>query len=76
MLAKIKVFVGSKKSEIIKKSEDSFEVRVKEKAERGLANKAVAIMLAAYFKIQISKIRLIGGGHQRNKIFSIKVDSG
>ncbi len=58
---------------IIKKSEDGFEVKVKEKAERGLANRAVVIMLATYFKTLPSRIRLIKGVHQRNKIFDIKV---
>ena len=72
MLIKVKVFVGSKKAGVIKKSEDSFEVRVKEKAERGLANKAVIIALASFLKISPSKIRLVRGVKQRNKIMEIR----
>jgi uncharacterized protein YggU (UPF0235/DUF167 family) len=34
MLIKVKVFPGCKKYEILKKKDDEFEVRVKEKAER------------------------------------------
>ena len=71
MLIKVKVFAGSKKIGIIKKSESSFDVKVKEKAERGLANKAVVSALATYFKIPTSKIRLARGAKQRNKIFEI-----
>jgi uncharacterized protein (TIGR00251 family) len=72
MLIKVKVFPGSKKDEILKKKDDEFEVRVKEKAKEGMANKAVIKALANYFKIDESKIRLIKGFKERNKIFEIK----
>lgn len=71
MLIKIKVFPGSKREEIIKKSEGNFEVRIKEKPERGLANRGVIKILSAYFKIPKSKVRLIKGFKQRNKILKI-----
>jgi len=71
MLIKVKVFPSSKKEEIIKKSEDSFEVKVKEKPERGLANREVIRIISAYFKIPKSKVRLIKGFKERNKIFKI-----
>lgn len=72
MLIKVKVFPNSKKEEIIKKSEDSFEVKVKAKPEKGMANKEVVKLLSVYFKIPESKIRLIKGFKKRNKIFEIK----
>jgi uncharacterized protein (TIGR00251 family) len=71
MLIKVKVFPGSKKEEIIKKSRDSFEIKVKEKPIKGLANKEVIKNLVSYFKIPESKVRLIKGFRQRNKIFNI-----
>jgi len=71
MLIKVKVFPGSKKEEIIKKSEDVFEIRVKEKPERGMANRGVVRILSAYFNIPESKLRLIKGFKERNKIFKI-----
>jgi len=71
MLIKIKVFPKSKKEEIIKKSEDSFEIKVKERPERGLANKGVVRIIASHFKIPESKIRLIKGFKEKNKIFEI-----
>jgi uncharacterized protein YggU (UPF0235/DUF167 family) len=71
MLIKVKVFPNSKKEEIIKKSEASFEIRVKEKPERGLANKATIRILSSYFNISESKIRLIKGFKEKNKIFEI-----
>ena len=71
MHLKIKTHPGSKKLKLIKKAEDSFEVYVKEKAERGLANRAVTAALAAYFKVPASKVRLVKGARSKNKIFEI-----
>ena len=72
MLIKVKVFSESRKEKIIKKSPDSFEVCVKEKPRGGAANLAVCAVLADYFKLDISKVRLIRGGQTRNKIFNIE----
>jgi len=71
MLIKAKVFPNSKKEEIFKKSEDSFEIRVKEKPERGEANKAVIGLLSFFLKIPKGKIRIIKGFKQRNKILKV-----
>jgi uncharacterized protein len=72
MLIKVKVFPNSKKDEIVKRKGDEFEVRVKEKAEQGRANRAVIKVLADYFKIDESRIKLIKVFKERNKIFEIK----
>jgi len=72
ILIKIKVFPCSKKEEIIKKTEDSFEVKVKEKPVRGEANKRVVEVLSLYFKIPKTKVRLVKGFKKRNKIFEIR----
>lgn len=73
MLIKIKVFPCQKEEEVIKKEEDSYEVKVKEKPERGLANKAVLRVLSSYFSVQESKIRIIKGFRERNKIIDINL---
>jgi uncharacterized protein (TIGR00251 family) len=72
MQIKVKVFAGCESDEIVKKKDNEFEVRVKEKAEEGRANRAVIKVLANYFKIDESMIRLIKGFKERNKIFEIK----
>jgi len=72
MLIKVKVFPNSNEGGITKKLEDSFEIRVKEKPVMGRANKEVKRVLASYFGIPESRIRLIKGFKQRNKIFEIK----
>ena len=50
LLIKVKVFPNSKKDEIVKKKDDEFEVKVKEKAEEGRANNAVIKVLANYLR--------------------------
>ena len=71
MLIKVKVFSHSKKRGIIKKSENGFEVRVKVKPLQGQANKEAIKVLAEYFKIPESKVRLIKGFRHTNKVFAI-----
>ncbi|PIU98342.1 hypothetical protein COS61_01955 [Candidatus Wolfebacteria bacterium CG03_land_8_20_14_0_80_40_12] len=71
MLIKVKVFPNSKKEEVIKKSEDSFEIKVKEKPIRGKANEAVVNTLSSFLKVPGGKIKLIKGFKRRNKIFRI-----
>ncbi|MBI2449968.1 MAG: DUF167 domain-containing protein [Candidatus Nealsonbacteria bacterium] len=71
MLIKVKVFPDAGQALVTKKSEDSFEVWVKEKPVRGLANRAVIDALARYFKISPEKIRLIKGFRESSKIFEI-----
>ena len=74
MFLKVKVFPNSKKEEIIKKSEDEFEIKVKEKAEKGRANKKVKEVLARYLNISEEKLILIRGARKRNKVFKIIKD--
>ncbi|RLG10693.1 DUF167 domain-containing protein [Candidatus Pacearchaeota archaeon] len=74
MLIKVKVFPDSKKEEIVKKSNDSFEIKLKEKPIKGLANRKTIAVLASYLKISKSKIRMIKGFKKKNKIFEI-IDS-
>ncbi len=71
MLIRVKVFPNSKKEEIIKKSNDSFRVFVKEKPIKGLANRRVIKVLTCHFNIPQSRIRLIKGFKQKNKIFEV-----
>ncbi len=73
MLVKVKVFPNSKKEEIIKKKEDSFEVKIKQKPIQGQANQAVINVLSLYFNFPEKRIKLVKGFRQRNKIFEILI---
>jgi len=71
MFIKVRVFPNAKKEKIIKKSEDSFDVEVKEKARQNKANKRVTEILSYYFKIPESKLKLVKGFNRKNKIFKL-----
>jgi len=71
MLIKVKVFPNSKKREVIRKSKDNFKIKVKSKPEKGKANREAIRMLSCYLKIPESKIRLVKGFKQPNKIFEV-----
>ena len=71
MLIKVKIFPNSKKEGIVKKTKDSFEIKVREKPMMGRANREAIKVLASYFNIPESDVRLIRGFKQRNKIFKI-----
>lgn len=71
MLIRVKVFPDSKKDEIIKKREDSYEVRVKEKAEQGKASEKVLQILSGFFGVEKNKFRILRGGKERSKVFEI-----
>ncbi len=73
MIIRVKVFPDSKRNEIIKISENSFEIKVREKPVKGEANKKVIKILSDYFKVPESKIRIIKGFKERNKIFEIYI---
>jgi len=70
MLIKVKVYPDAR-PEIINKGKDFFEIKVKEKAQQGMANQAVKKALAKFFKVDQSTIRIIKGRYQRNKIIQI-----
>jgi hypothetical protein len=71
MFLKVKVFPDAKKEEIIKKANDEFGIRVKEKAKEGRANERVREVLADYLKVPKEKLILVRGAKQRNKIFKL-----
>lgn len=71
MLIKVKVFPDSKQEKIIKKTEDSFEVRIKQKPIQGQANQAVINVLSLYFNIPNNRVKLVKGFRQKNKVFKI-----
>ncbi len=71
MIIRVKVFPNSKKDEIVKIFENFFEIKVKAKPLMGEANKKVIEILSNYFKISESKIRILKGFKERNKIFEL-----
>ncbi len=67
----IKARVGARREKIEKTDHSHFSVWVREKPEKGRANQAIINLLADYFKVSKSKVRIISGFGSRNKLFEI-----
>jgi hypothetical protein len=72
MLIKVKVFPGSSKPGVIRKSPDNLTVKTKAKAEVGKANAEALGLIAGYLNAPISSLRIIKGLRSKNKIIEIK----
>ena len=68
----VKVAAGTKKESFVQKSEDHFEVSVKEKAERNMANIRVVELVAQHFKISTNRVRIVNGHHHPSKLLIIE----
>ena len=53
-------------------SDDTFNVAVKEKAERGRANTRVLALIRAYYGGKAKDIRIVSGHHSPHKILSVE----
>lgn len=68
----VKVTAGAKKEFWKKKSEDHFEVSVKEKAERNIANVRVLELVASHFKVPVNKVRIVNGHRHPSKLLVVE----
>jgi uncharacterized protein YggU (UPF0235/DUF167 family) len=73
MYIKVKVEAGSKKENIVKKSENQYIIKVKEPAERNLANIRVCEIIASIYKVNNKSVRIISGHHSPSKILSVVI---
>ncbi len=71
MYIKLKVLAGARKETVVRKSEDHFDVSVREKAERNLANRRVVALMAGHFKVPAGKVRIVSGHQSPGKILSV-----
>ena len=70
MKIQVKVKPNSK-SEEVNGEGDNFIVKVKEQPKDGKANHAVIKLLAEYFNVPQSHIKIIGGFRGKNKIIEV-----
>ena len=68
----VKVSAGERKESFKQKSEDHFEIFVKEKAERNMANARVLELVASHFKIPVSRVRIVNGHRHPSKLIIIE----
>lgn len=67
----VKVLTNARKESFVQKTEDHFEVSVKEKAQRNMANVRVLELIAEHFKVPKNKIRIVNGHHHPSKLLVI-----
>lgn len=67
----VKVKTRAKEEKIEKTGENNYAVFVKERPEKGLANKAVIKILSRYFKIPQKNVVIISGLSSRQKLIKI-----
>ena len=73
MYIKVKAFPKSKKEEIKEVAEGRFEIKIKEKAEKNLANQRIIEILAQHFKVEKEDVKIINGHHHPSKLLSINL---
>ena len=70
MKIQVKVKPNSKTEEVSQEG-DSFIVKVKEPPKEGKANQAVIKLLAEYFCVPQSQVRILSGFRSRNKVIEV-----
>ncbi len=70
----VKAKPSAKEAKIEKLDDDNFIVSVKEPPVKGMANAGIIKILAEYFKVSPSQIKIISGYTSKNKIIEIKND--
>ncbi|MDP3726458.1 MAG: DUF167 domain-containing protein [bacterium] len=72
MYIKVHVTPGAKKESFEQKSETVFEVKIKERAQKNLANNRILELVAAHFKVQTRKVRMVSGHRHPSKLLFIE----
>ncbi|MFA6257969.1 MAG: DUF167 family protein [Candidatus Paceibacterota bacterium] len=67
----VKVKAGVRKESFVQKTKDSFEISVREKRERNMANTRVLELVAGHFKVSLNKVRIVNGHHHPSKLMVI-----
>jgi hypothetical protein len=68
----VKVVPNSKKSGVERIGENDFRIKVDAKAEGGKANRRLVEIIAEFFNVPKSSVRIVKGFKNRNKIIEIK----
>lgn len=71
MYVKVRAFPGNKKEVVQKIKDHLFEIRVKEPAERNLANIRIRELIANEYEVLPSQVRLVSGHRSNTKIVDV-----
>lgn len=75
MYVRVVVYPGAKKESVTSTGESRYEIKVKEPAERNLANVRLRELVAQEYRVDFKKVRLISGHQSNRKIFSVDGES-
>lgn len=73
MYIKVSVIAGANKEFFSERKENYFEISIKEKAERNMANIRVLELVAEHFKVSKNKVRIVNGHHHPSKLLTVDI---
>lgn len=68
----VKVTAGARREAFSQKSADHFEVSVREKAERNIANARVMELIAGHFAVPEGNVRIVNGHRHPSKLLVVE----
>lgn len=71
MYIKVQVNPGAKKERVQKIKDDQYLIDVREKAERGMANRRIVQIATKIFDVKSGGVRIVSGHKNQSKIISI-----
>ncbi len=71
MYVKVNVIPGARQESFVEKKPGYFDVKIKEKAERNMANTRVIELVAEFYKVPKNKVRIINGHQHPSKLISV-----
>ncbi len=74
-LIHVKITPEAKSDTVEKKTDTSYMVNVREPAELNQANKKMLRLLAIYFEVPLSKVKIVTGHKQPSKIIEISEET-
>jgi uncharacterized protein YggU (UPF0235/DUF167 family) len=74
MLVRVRVKTGVRKESFVAVNETQFTIAISTLPERNEANRRVRALLADYFEIDTSHVRLLTGHHAPQKTFEVQLD--
>ena len=68
----VSVVAGARKEKLAEKKPDHFDIAVREKAERNMANTRVIELVAEHLQVPASSVRIVNGHHHSKKLLVIE----
>lgn len=72
MYIRVHAMPGMRKESVTKVDDATFNITVKEPAERNLANRRIRELLAREFKVPVAQVTMLTGHRSSSKMYSIE----